>query len=250
MTRPVDNDPPVIVWGRCPSRGRWFWVAGVVGGEDRYGWAANRNDAARKANRAAVLLAAGQYASIRIDDSVAEKQLAAATEAKHARARAANQKRAAASGDQAVNLFAVEPGFYDHGARQWVHSKIVRLPVTKTTPKRIYFLRSSEPGEFETGYIDRQAFETKGWVYSSRFRKIYAKAPELPDDKPYIPPPLRPEYGYRAATVSVEELKRLKAVMRAAHPDLGGTSEAFIKARAEYERARERVASTPLRRTP
>lgn len=241
---PADHCPPAIVWGRCPGgSGRWFWAAHIVGGEDRYGWALNRNEAAQKANRVAVLLAAGQYASIRIDDSVAETKLAAATAEKQAKAKAENKQRAADT-DGAVNLYAVEFGYYDHGARHWVHSKIVRLPVVKTTAKRIYFLRSSEPGEFERGYIDRQAFEARGWVYSSRFRKIYAEPPKLPNDKPFIPSPFRPDYAYPRVTVTAEELKRLKAVMRAAHPDLGGTSEAFIKARAEYERARDRSAAT------
>lgn len=247
MTRPADHNPPVIVWGRCPGgAGRWFWAAHIVGGEDRYGWAPNRNDAARKANRAAVLLAAGAYASIRISDAVAETKLAAATAAKHAKAKAENKQQAAAAGD-VVNLFAIEFGFYDHGVRQWVHSKIVRLPVVKTTPRRIYFLRSSEPGEFERGYVDRQAFEAKGWVYSSRFNKIYATPPKLPGDKPFIPPPFHPEYGHPRAAVSVEELKRLKAIMRAAHPDIGGSDAEFIKARAEYENARDRAKPTSTR---
>jgi hypothetical protein len=231
------TDPPVIVWGRCPAGGgRWFWAAHIIGGEDRHGWAPNRNEAARRANRAAVLLSAGEYASIRISDSVAEMKLAAATAAKQAKAKAESKQRATNAGDDAVNLYAIEFGYYDHGARQWVYSKIVRLPVTKTTPKRIYFLRSSEPGEFERGYIDRQDFETRGWVYSSRYNKIYATPPKLPDDKPFIPPPFRPE-GPRA-TVSELDLKQLKAAMRAAHPDMGGSDEAFIKAHAAYKRAR------------
>ncbi|WP_042400334.1 hypothetical protein [Streptacidiphilus carbonis] len=239
MTRPEDHTPPSIIWGRCPGGGRWFWTARIVGGEDRHGWASNRNDAARKANRAAVLLAVGQYASIRINDDDAELKLAAVIAEKHAQAKAEDKKRTAA-GETPVNLYAVERGYYDHGACHWVHSRIVRLPVTKTTPRRIYFLRSSEPGEYERGYIDRQDFEARGWVYSSRYNKIYAKPPELPNDKPFIPPPFRSEYPY--APVSELELKRLKIAMRDAHPDKGGSSEAFIKARAEYEHARDRVS--------
>jgi hypothetical protein len=229
-------DTPQIIWGRCRAERKWFWAAQIIGGADQHGWAADRDDAARKANRAAVQLAAGQYASIRISDAIAEKKLADATAAKHAKARAENQQRAAAA-DGTVNLYAIEFGYFDHGARQWVHSKIVRLPVTKTTAKRIYYLRSSEPDEFETGYIDRQAFETNGWVYSSRYNKIHAKPPKVPNDKPFIPPPLRPEYP--RAVVTEAELKLLKAAMRAAHPDLGGSDAEFIRARERYVRARD-----------
>jgi hypothetical protein len=227
---------PQIVWGRCRSRGKWLWVAQIIGGEDQHGWASNRNDAARKANRAAVQLSAGHYAAIRIDDTIAEQKVAAATEAKHAKAKAENKQRATTTGDT-VNLFAIEFGYYDHGARHWVHSKIVRLPVVKTTPRRIYFLRSSEPDEFETGYLDRQTFESRGWVYSSRYNKIYATPPKVPNDKPFIPRPPRPEDQH--ATVTVEELKQLKAAMRAAHPDLGGTDAEFIRARERYVLARD-----------
>lgn len=239
MSRPVEHEPPVIVWGRCRDASRWFWTTHLVGGEDRYGWAVNRNEAAAKANRAAVLLASGQYASIRIDDTVAEAKFAAVTAEKQARAKAESKQRAAA-GDGPLNLYAVQGAYFDFGSNRVVPPQVVRLPVVKTTPKRIFFLLSTEPGEFERGSIDRQAFEAQGWVYSSRFRKIYATPPELPKGRPFIPPPFPPEYTYPRVTVTVtdEELKRLKAIMRAAHPDLGGTNEAFIKARADYERAR------------
>lgn len=38
------------------------------------------------------------------------------------------------------------------------------------------------------------------------------------------------------------DLKELKAQMRAAHPDMGGTEEAFVQARARYVAARNRQA--------
>lgn len=228
---------PQIVWGRCRSQGRWFWVAQIIGGDGQHGWAANRNDAARKANRAAVQLAGGQYAAIRIDDTIAEQKVAAATQAKRTKAKAENKQRTTTGDTSELKLFAIAFGYYDHGARRWVHSKIVQLPVVKVTAKRIYFLRSSEPDEFETGYLDRQTFETRGWVYSSRHNKIYATPPKVPDDKPFIPRPPRPEYP--RTTVTVAELKQLKAEMRAAHPDLGGSDAEFIRARERYVRARD-----------
>lgn len=227
------TDPPTIMWGRCEGGGRWFWAAQIVGGADRHGWAANRNDAARKANAAAVLLSAGRYAHISVNDDVAKDRFAAAEKAKRAKAEAENKQRAAAAGDDVVNLYTIEYGYYDHGTRRWVYSKIVRLPVTKKTPRRIYFLRSSEPGEYQTGYIDRQDFEANGWVYTSRYIKVSATPPKLPKDKPFIPPPFPPEYP-RTTVYAPADLKKLKAEMANAHPDKGGTSEAFIAARKRY----------------
>lgn len=238
----IADEPPLIVWGRCRDAQRWFWSARVIGGPGEHGWAKDRNTAARRANAAAVKLAAGRYASIRVDDETAEIKLAAVKAAKASKAKTENRQHAA-DGDGAANLYAIEAGYYDHGSRQWIHSKVVRLPITRKTPKRIYFLRSSEPGEFEQGYIDRQHFEAHGWVWSSRYSKIHAQPPKVPDDKPFIPPPFNP---YRAAAApSVDEVKRLKAEMRAAHPDVGGTDEAFIAAREKYVKARDRAKTSP-----
>jgi hypothetical protein len=226
----------VIVWGRCRGGGRWFWAAHIVGGAAKHGWARNRDEAGRRANAAAVKLAGGVYASIRISDDVAEMKLAAVTAAKQAEAEAEGKERAAA-GDDTANLYAIEYGYYDHVRHQWIHSKVVRLPITKRTPKRIYFLRSSEPSEYETGYVDRERVETDGWAYYHRFQKIYAEPPKLPDDRPFIPPPFRPEYP-KAAAYTLADLKALKAAMAAAHPDKGGTDAAFIAARERYVTAK------------
>jgi len=232
------DEPPRIVWGRCRDAGRWFWSAHIIGGLGEHGWVKDRNTAARRANAAAVKLAAGRYAHIRVDDQAAEIKLAAVQAAKKSKPKPENQQQPA--GDSAANLWAIEAGYWDYAAHQWVHSRIVRLPVVKKTAKRIFFLRSSEPGEYEQGYIDRQAFEAQGWVWSSRYDKIYAAPPRIPDDKPFVPPPFNPA-GYRATVPTFDELKRLKAEMAAAHPDKGGTNERFIAARERYVEARRRA---------
>lgn len=238
MTTTADSSPH-IVWGRCRDTRRWFWYAHIIGGLDAHGWATDRNTAGR-ANAAAVKLAAGQYASIRVDDQAAEIKLATIRAAKQSKPKAENRQHTA-PGDSAANLYAIEAGYYDHGARRWVHSRMVRLPIAKKTAKRIYYLRSSEPEEFEQGYIDRQHFEAHGWVWSSRYDKIWAQPPEIPDDKPYVPPPFNPA-SYQTATVpSADELKRLKRAMADAHPDRGGTDAEFIAAHRKYEQARRRV---------
>jgi hypothetical protein len=240
VTTTADSSPN-IVWGRCRDTRRWFWYAHIIGGTDAHGWAKDRNTAGCRANAAAVKLAAGQYAAIRVDDQAAEIKLAATKAAKQSRPKAEKRQHTAA-GDGAANLYAIEAGYYDHAARRWVHSRMVRLPIVKKTAKRIYYLRSSEPGEFEQGYIDRQSFEAHGWVWSSRYDKIWAQPPEVPNDKPFVPPPFTPAAYRTPAVPSVDELKRLKAVMAAAHPDRGGTDAEFIAAHQKYEQARRRVA--------
>ncbi|MFJ9376832.1 hypothetical protein [Streptomyces sp. NPDC101455] len=226
-----------IVWGRCRDGERWFWNAHIFGGDSEHGWAKDRNGAASRANAAAVKLAGGAYATMRVDDEAAEIKLTAVRAAKQAKAKAEDQQHTA----DGSNLWAVEAGYYDYGTRQWVHSRLVRLPIVKKTAKRIYFLRSSEPGEFEQGCVDRQAFESQGWVWSSRYSKIYGQPPQVPYDKPFIPPTYAPP-SYRTAPVpSAAELKRLKQAMADAHPDRGGTDEAFIRARERYVNARDRA---------
>lgn len=240
MTATADSSPN-IVWGRCRDTRRWFWYAHIIGGTDAHGWATDRNTAGRRANAAAVKLAAGQYAAIRVDDQAAEIKLAAIRAAQQSKPKAEDRQHTE-PGDSAANLYAVERGYYDHGARQWVRSKVVRLPIVKKTAKRIYYLRSSEPGEFEQGYIDRQHFEAHGWVWSHWYDKIWAQPPTVPNDKPFVPPRFDPAAYRTPAVPSVDELKRLKAAMAAAHPDKGGTSEEFIAARERYVQARQRIA--------
>ncbi|MCU1617324.1 MAG: hypothetical protein JWO98_4864, partial [Frankiales bacterium] len=203
------------------------------GGADAHGWAPNRDKAAQRANAAAVKLAAGQYATIRIRDYVAETKLAAVTAAPQADAKTKAKTRTTADDDGPALgfLYAIESGYYDYSVREWIHAKVVRLPVTKRTARRIFYSRSSEPAEYETGYVDRQQFEAQGWVWSSRYSKIYAELPELVEPPITIRPP-RPAPSY------IPDLKQLKAEMAAAHPDRGGTNEAFIAAHEKYQRAR------------
>lgn len=229
------DDPPLIHWGRCRSGTRWYWYAQITGGDSKDGWAAHQVEATRRGNAAAVKLAAGRYAVIRINDEAAEARAEAATAAKQAKAKAEHEQRTA-DGNHPVELYAIEPGYYDYGARRWVHSKIVRLPVVKKTAHRIYYLRSSEPDEYETGYIDRQEFEAIGCVHSSRYGLISAQRPELPPETPFVPPKHTTHY-YRPSAPP-PDLKQLKAAMAAAHPDHGGTSEAFIAARERYVAAK------------
>lgn len=99
--------------------------------------------------------------------------------------------------------------------------KILRHPIRKKTPTRIYFTYLNG----RTGFVDRQRIETDGEIYhGSTLSRLHLTPPEIPS-RPT--PPSLPE---------------LRAAMADAHPDRGGSDKAFIAARQRYERARARGA--------
>jgi hypothetical protein len=108
--------------------------------------------------------------------------------------------------------------------------RVVRFRITKKTPKRIYYVVSEdwEP-RARIGFVDRQRIEADGEIYqrnrhwSAPDFHLYLSAPELQE-------PAKPD------------LAALRAEMAAAHPDRGGSNEAFIAARQRYEQARKAAA--------
>ena len=94
--------------------------------------------------------------------------------------------------------------------------QIIRHPITKKTARRIYFTYST--GGHRAGFIDRQKIEADGEIcHGYTLRRLHLTEPEIPSGPK---PP---------------DLAALKAEMAAAHPDVGGTDEAFITARRRYE---------------
>jgi hypothetical protein len=237
----ITDDPPLIFWGRCRSGRRWFWTANEHDGEQIHGWADTPDEAARQANAATVQLAAGRYANVRVLHGVATEQLRQLNAAK----RSAKAPKSARTGtvpppDPTGYLYAVEPGRYELDDVTWIPGKVVQFPITKTTARRIYYLRPrflymSGP-DWESGYVDRQELERHGSVHVPYWHLLFAEPPELPTAHTVRPRRLRPD------PVAAPDLKQLKAAMAAAHPDRGGTSEAFIAARDRYVRARRRAA--------
>ncbi|MFJ8027427.1 hypothetical protein [Streptomyces sp. NPDC096311] len=230
------DDPPLIFWGRCRSGRRWFWTASEHDGDQAHGWAETKDEAARRANAAAVKLAAGRYANIQILHGVADRRL----KVLNAEKRSARPPRSAHTESvpppSAVGyLYAIEPGRYDLDDQTWIHGRIVNFPITKKTAKRIYYLRPRGPLEWEPGYVDRQDLEQHGSVHVPYWHLLFAEPPELP-------PARAVRARRRWPDPALPDLKALKAAMADAHPDRGGTSEAFIAAREKYERARRRAA--------
>lgn len=94
--------------------------------------------------------------------------------------------------------------------------QVLRHPITRKTPKRIYFTLTNG----RTGYVDRQKIEADGEIYHGyTLRRLHLTEPEIPTRH------------------QPQSLAELKAAMAAAHPDRGGTDEAFIAARRRYEAA-------------
>lgn len=101
--------------------------------------------------------------------------------------------------------------------------KILSHPITKKTAKRIYFTYLNG----QSGFVDRQRIEADGEIYHGYTRQLlHLTEPEIPG-RPKSP-----------------SLPELKAAMADAHPDRGGTDEAFIAARTRYEQARNNASQT------
>jgi hypothetical protein len=114
--------------------------------------------------------------------------------------------------------------------RFYVPKKVITFRVTRKTPKRIYYVRSEHRGDI--GYIDRQQIEAVGeiWRKSAGWWE--------PDARLYLQPPVLDVYA------PAPDLAELKAAMRTAHLDMGGSQEAFLEAHERYERARVNAART------
>ncbi|WP_030188097.1 hypothetical protein [Streptomyces violaceorubidus] len=98
--------------------------------------------------------------------------------------------------------------------------KVYAHPITKKTTKRIYFTYLND---HRTSFVDRQKIEADGEVYHGyTMRRLHMAPPEIP---------------HQPKRASLAELKQ---AMADAHPDRGGTDEAFIAARQKYETAKAR----------
>lgn len=125
-------------------------------------------------------------------------------------------------------LYGVRSGRYDAND-DWQPAHVVRFPVTKKTPKRVYYDARQFGSRYEIRFVDRHRLETDGEV---RRRSGGYWEPDL---TVYLNPPVIEQQ-------QVPDVAGLKAEMAAAHPDRGGTDAAFIAARRRYEQALGREA--------
>jgi hypothetical protein len=144
----------------------------------------------------------------------------------------------------------------------WDSDQPSRFPITKITPKRIYYNRTRrdavDEGVITLSYVSREALETDTRCpgpetgarycehgYFSRHgypagevlagtgwesRHLFASGAAAQDY-------LNIRTGRQQQEDHKVQLKRLKREMAAVHPDRGGSNEEFITARQRYERA-------------
>jgi hypothetical protein len=243
------SDKILVAYGRCRSGKLWFWHAGVVTwgwgpSEKAHGWAPSEDEALAQAREAVVRIAAGRPARASVRHGWTSHALKEINKAK----RAARPPSDATDSRVVEYLYSVDR--HDEGWGSW-GSSIKRYRIVKRTKARVFYARSferidihGEPdpryppsrrfGSDEIGFVDRQKLEADGEVtnkgrhWSSDDYKLYASLDDMlarhrgPDDNP-------------------PDLAALKEAMAAAHPDRGGSNEAFIKARRIYVDARRLV---------
>jgi hypothetical protein len=110
--------------------------------------------------------------------------------------------------------------------------RIIRFPVVKKTAKRIYYDVTGWVTRASVRFVDRQKLERDGKIVRRSAAGWWEKDLHL-----YLSEPALPDYSQQP------NLAELKAAMASAHPDRGGSNEAFIAARERYEMAR--AAQTP-----
>lgn len=212
-------------YGRCRSGRRWFWAVRWFDyksdGERAHGWTDTQDSALTEARAAVARIAAGRPATAYMSHGEATRELKALN-AERRKARPAS-----ATGDTTV----VE---YLYG--QWWDSEelvhhLVTFRITRKTPKRIYYVRRERGDDVEIGFVDRHALETTGEVHNRGAGGWWAADFHL-----YAVPPEPAKHASAAP-----DLAALRTAMADAHPDRGGTSEAFIAARTRYKRALDKA---------
>lgn len=203
----------LILRGRCRSGRRWFWAAKDFDGEQQQGWAESEEEAQAASERAVEELAAGRRVDVMVRAGVASQALQELN--------AAARKALPSTATDAVvveYLYGIDTG----GEHNDFRRRIAAFPITKKTPKRIYYSRDGD----RIGYVNRQKIEESGSAYTAAGwwcadACLHLEPPDLMANMPK-----RPDVG------------ELKALMAAAHPDRGGTDAEFIAARERYDRAK------------
>jgi hypothetical protein len=223
-----------VVFGRCRSGRRWFWVAidlDYYYKEQKdhlrlYGWE-DREEAASAAARAAAEGLANQLGSV----AKVGRAGYAAVVLKELNAEKRRQRPAATTSDSKT----IE---YLYGESYYEGFHLHEFRVTKKTTKRIYYIRRQYQGrDPEIGFVDRQELEAKGEV---RNRGVHWSSN---DSVLYSAPPTHADHNGPPPSVSRQELYRLKMAMAAAHPDHGGNDKEFIAAHERYLRAKGGASS-------
>jgi hypothetical protein len=241
-----------VMYGRCRSGRRWFWTTSLWGrsieaAQWLHGWEDAEELALEAARLAVAKLADGRRVCVDFRAGWTSSHLKDINRAK----RAAKPPSDSADSKPVGYLFGCF-GYCDDMTNEWVNH-FYRFQIVKKTAKRVYYLAepreridefSGEPlDEFrttfnldwtKTGFVDRQKLEAEGCVenrgrhWSDYDSRLYASLQIL-------------RGSIRRDDDEIEDIAKLKQAMAAAHPDRGGSSAAFIEARARYVDARRRA---------
>lgn len=217
--RHTHDSHELAFYGRCRSGQRWFWAVDYIDGETAHGWADSETGAIDQARAAVSRLSHGRPVAAHLLHRTATLRLKAVNAQ-----RRKNRPPADTSEPAPVEyLYGVSHG---HEGNDFTH-RVVAFRIAKKTSRRVYYVRrDGDPPAL--GYVDRRELEAAGHVtnhgvgwYGADF-DLYTEPPQLDHAQP----------GRR------ETLARLKLAMFHAHPDQGGTAEAFRAARERYVYAR------------
>jgi hypothetical protein len=206
----------LIMLGRCRSGRRWFWATTEIDGATEHGWEDTQPAALAAAQGAADRMAGSEDVHRCVRHGHAAYRLREINAARR------GQRPAPQTADVAPVEYLYGIG---HGGDD-VPAAVVSFRIIKRTPRRVYYIRDERPGVSGTGYVDRQALEEHGEVRNAGVDWW------SPDFRLYTAPPSLDRSGLAAP-----DLGRLRAAVRDAHPDRGGSNEQFLAAQATYERA-------------
>lgn len=127
-------------------------------------------------------------------------------------------------------LYGVQPMHWV-GDQVRVDARVVRFRIVRKTRARIFYVRDERRGTPRIGSVNRVRLEADGNVYRGATTGWWES-----DKRLYLAPPtLDADATVRPSPTTLAELK---AAVTAAHPDHGGTDEAFMAAHAAYRQAR------------
>jgi hypothetical protein len=221
----ADYYDPYLWWGRCRSGKRWFWAVQEITATDEvsswHGWTDTEEEAEAAARDAAAQLAGDRPVTLRTYHRIADSVLK--------RINVEKRRNRPPSEDTDASPVEYLYGIAYADGKSWVKA----YRITRKTPKRIYYIREQRFADEdpEIGFVNRQELESTGEVinrsrgwWDADFH-LYAEPPELHDSSSVMP----------------KTLSELRAEMADAHPDRGGTREAFEAARVRYLAAKGRV---------
>ena len=244
-----------FAYGRCRSGKCWFWMAQSCFDDQahkRHGWEDSEDQAVAAARAAIKQMADGRPAAVYAPAAGwASLELKALNKTKRDARLAAHPS--AATGSRPVEYLYAHQSCNGEmseycdchqmdDADAWNYH-MIKFTIVKKTEQRIYYNRCPidvvehdygvvrDLTEYGTRFVDRRILERDGEIWSHKGGGWWEA-----DCRLYLAPPLMPDWR---RSPEAPNLQQLKAEMAAAHPDHGGSEEAFIAARKRYVQARD-----------